>query len=391
MGRARWIGRALVIGLAALSIASAAAQFPRRPLNDRMTWEEINDALDRYPPNFESGLQRMFIAQSMDHQVDFSVKDATEVQRKRLVDNVGFYRRRLDHGLRALERVRTPDPEPSTRQVRRKFKPGAARRLEDVLIVKFYLSSIVLCTPTGSVAIDFCQGPVGNNAEPEAADPHNSGFFLSRDQRDRLARSIDVQLITQRGPNHADYSLAKRMVAAGKRVVGPAELKTIWPDLADGITVPDYEKVMSLGPCEIYTQRGAAPVPAGAEPGARHDDFESIRYLIRIGGMVFLHAADNTSDPDPWLAKAHRMGWRVDAVLSPGGYQGVLRVPHYLESQRYFQLPIHEYDLLQAGGGNRASMYFIGKYYGLYMQRKFIPLLWGESFLLSPQSLRMIR
>lgn len=51
---------------------------------------------------------------------------------------------------------------------------------------KFYSSSYVLRTAAGTVAVDFCQGPINNGGEPEQRDEYRSGFCLRPDQRDRL-------------------------------------------------------------------------------------------------------------------------------------------------------------------------------------------------------------
>jgi len=279
-----------------LAPAAAQGQFGRGTLHDRMTWEEISQALAKYPPSFDSGLQRMFIMQSMDRLIDFQVQKLSADQRVRLNDAVLFYRRRVEAGLDALERARPADNAAGAKRPGRRFKPGVARRAENVRVLKFFSSSVVLSTSAGTVAIDFAQGPVDNRGEPEVSDPYKTGFYLTRGQRDRLAGLVDVLLITHPRHDHADYSLAKRMVAQRKPVVGPADLKTLWPDLAEGITVPEYEKVQPVGPCEIFTQLGAIDARGvSADPLAPDKPTESVRYLVRMGGIVFFHSAENHS------------------------------------------------------------------------------------------------
>ena len=400
--RPGWIGCLVAIALAgAPGEAAAQGHFGRGTLNDRMTWEEITQAMAKYPPSFDSGLERMFIMQSMDRLVDFQVQKMGPKERARLTEMVHFYRRRVDSGLDALEKTRSADAVAGA-----KARPGAARRgpkpntrrPENVRVVKFYSSSVVLCTPSATVAIDFAQGPVDNHGEPEVSDPYGTGFYLSPRQRDHLSHLVDVLLITHCHHDHADYSLAKRLVAQGKPVFGPADLKTYWPELAKGITVPEYDKVEQAGPCEIFTQLGAqyvkgapgedGPAPGTAESQRLDKDVQSVRYLIRLGGIVFLHSAENHADADQWLARAHRLGWRVDVVFSTGQYQGVTWVPRYLVERGYFHIPVHEYDLEHEASGNRTAVYFMGKNLQRYMSQKLMPLMWGENFLLTPQLAR---
>lgn len=76
-------------------------------------------------------------------------------------------------------------------------------------------------TAAGTVAVDFCQGPINNGGEPEQRDEYRSGFYLRPEQRDRLARQVAVFLITHRHHDHADPSLARRLVEQRKTVIGP--------------------------------------------------------------------------------------------------------------------------------------------------------------------------
>jgi len=70
-------------------------------------------------------------------------------------------------------------------------------------------------------------------------------------------------LITHRHHDHADYSLAKRLAGQGKTVIGPAQLKQIWKDFADKLSVPTYGKVQKGGNLGICASRrpGASGTP----------------------------------------------------------------------------------------------------------------------------------
>ena len=161
---------------------------------------------------------------------------------------VSFYRNQVDKGLETLEQT----------QVK-----------EGVHIFKFYSSSLILKSRDGTIAIDFCQGPVGNDyklesysneGEPESSDYFKTDFFMTQQQRDRLAKQVDVYLITHPHQDHTDYSLAKRMSEMGKPIVGPEQLRYKWEDLSENITVPGYFKKQKIGPCEILSQSGYLPI-----------------------------------------------------------------------------------------------------------------------------------
>ncbi len=373
--------------LVALGMASpvAADQNAIRPgLSSSMTWDQIDRAMGAYPPSFDYGDQRLMIMQSMDRLISFSVKHVPDEDRPKLKPEleamVKFYRRRVDRGLDALEKTRVG---------------------EGVHVFKFYSSSLILKSADGIVSLDFCQGPVNNGGEPEKSDAYQSGFYLTPRQRDRLARLVDVALITHRHHDHADYSLAHRLVAAGKPVIGPAQLKTHWPGLSDGITVPTYETVERFGPCEILTQFGyqyatSRPGPDGQRYGKHHPDgpdrsSETVRYLFRLGSITFLQSAESHTEAHDWLQKAVDIGWNVDVLLKPGQYQGGRSVMRFLKGEDYFQLPIHEYELMHERGGNRTASLLQNGGRGAFDRKRSMPLLWGEDFLLAPHLVPVTR
>jgi len=125
-----------------------------------MTFAEIERALRDRPPAWEHGDVRASIAAALDQHVTVQVRDEmTDEERTQLQPLLQFYRRRVDVGLDALER--TP------------VQGG-------VLIVKFYSSSVVLKSDAGTVAVDFCQGPVNNRSEPETRDSGRKTYKRNR-------------------------------------------------------------------------------------------------------------------------------------------------------------------------------------------------------------------
>lgn len=373
-GRLCWL-LAMLHGFAASAAAGEGAA--GLELSATMTWNDIHRAMEIYPPSFDCGDQRLKIMQSMDRLICYSVKHFSDEEQPKLKpwleEMVPFYRRRVDRGLDALESTEVD---------------------QGVHLFKFYSSSVILKSAEGTVSLDFCQGPVNNGAEPEEADLYESGFYLTPEQRDRLARLIDVALITHRHHDHADFSLAKRLVTAGKTVIGPAQLRQQWPSLARGITVPEYDTVQRFGPCEILTHFGYQYATShtgedgeryGAHmPGEPERSSETVRYLLRLGGITFLHSAESHTEAYDWLEKAEAKGWQVNVLFKPGQYQGGRSVMRYLSGRDYFQVPLHEYELLHHGGGNRTSQLLQDGGRDAFDRKRSMPMLWGEDYRLSP-------
>jgi L-ascorbate metabolism protein UlaG (beta-lactamase superfamily) len=360
-------------GTLAAQPADAMPEKPAGPVSPAMSLAEIERALPRYPPAWEHSEARAAIATSLDRQVTVQVRDGmTDEDRAKLQPLLEFYRRRVDAGLEALERTRVTD---------------------GVLVVKFYSSSLVLKSAAGTVAVDFCQGPINNGGEPETRDDRRTGFFWTAEQRDRLARLVDVSLITHRHHDHADCSLSRRLAARGKPVVGPSQLKALWKDLADGITVPQYGQGQQVGPAEFYTLLGrqysrSTPGADGQREGVPGADpaneTESVVYLLRVGGIVFLQGAENHVPAGEWLKRGIAQGWVPDVVLSAGQYQGQRSIDAVLRQRPpVFRIPVHDYEMMHEGGGNRTTPWFTGPGRQAFDRRQAMPLFWGESFPLT--------
>jgi len=355
-------------------VAWTEAELRHPPLSDSMSLDEIERALAAHPPAWDQIEARAAIAVSLDRQVAVQVRDGmTDADRAPLRPLLEFYRRRVDAGLDALEQARVTN---------------------GVRVFKFYSSSLVLQSAEGTVAVDFCQGPINNGGEPEARDVRRTGFFWTPRQRDRLARLVEVSLITHRHHDHADYSLANRLVAQRKTVIGPAQLKALWKDLAANITVPAYGTAQRFGPVEIFTMLGSqysrnAPSGTGTERvGVPANDpavdSESGVYLLRLGGLTFLQGAENHVPAGEWLLQAIGRGFAPDVLLSAGQFQGQRSVDAVLRTRpEIFRIPVHEYELMHEGGGNRTAPWFRDGGRRLIEQRRSLPLFWGEHILLT--------
>jgi len=347
-------------------------------VSDSMTLEEIEAAIRAYPPRDDHWTPRRQIALSLDKLVQVQVRDGLrEEELASLLPLRDFYRRRVDAGLDRLERTTVT---------------------QGVHVFKFYSSSVVLKSAEGTVAVDFCQGPVNNGAEPERSDARKTGFYWTPEQRDRLARLVDVSLITHRHHDHADYSLSKRLLERGKTVVAPAQLGKIWKDLAGRITVPDYGKVQKIGPVELTTMLGCQysqnrPVGDGpqregyANTKDPEADSETIPYLFRVGGLVFIQAGENHVPADEWLKKGIELGFMPDVRMSVGQFQGARSVDSVLKGMPpCFTLPLHEYEMTHGGGGNRMGKLFPDPVAG--RKPRSLPLFWGEDFPLTRDAVK---
>ncbi|MBM3859093.1 MAG: hypothetical protein FJ395_05520 [Verrucomicrobia bacterium] len=368
--------KTLVLALM-LALPVLGADKPR--LSESMSLGEIAAALEAYPPRWQYGDERAKIMASLDQHINIQInKNLTDEDRARLKPLHEFHLKRVDAALDKLEKTTVAS---------------------GVHVFKFYSSSFVLKTAQGVVAVDFCQGPINNGGEPETRDQYRSGFHLTPVQRDRLARLVDVSLITHRHHDHADYSLSRRLIAQHKTVVGPAQLKELWKDLAGNITVPTYGTAQQFGPVEIFTMLGCqysknAPSGAGSErigipnKDDPSKDSETVVYLFRAGGIVFIHGAENHIPADAWLQRGIAAGFKPNVRLSLGQFQGERSLRAALQAVKpLFWLPLHEYEMTHDHGGNRTGHLLGGNNRKLFNNRQMMPMLWGEDFLLTGQTI----
>lgn len=354
------------------------------PLSSEMTLPEIEAALQAYPPSAEHVAERGQIAQSLDKQVRFAVKqDISDQQVAELAPLRDLYLRQVDRGLNALEE---------------------AKVTEGVQIFKFYSSSVIIKSKDGVIAIDFQQGPhvtyCGNIDKPDPVAAR-TGFHWSPEQLDHLANIVDASLITHAHADHADSDLSRILLAKGKTVVLPQQLKNLWSSLSGNMVVPTYGTVQKIGPVEIFATVGAqymqnnkaitddkneATGYPSTEP--KIEDAETVVYLARIGDLTFLQAAENNVVVDDWLLDGISKGFRPDVKMSVGARQGARGIGTVLKAMGpVFYLPIHEYEMGHGGGGNRTAGNFDGSRQKLIEKGLMMPLFWGETFSLAPLDL----
>lgn len=375
-----------IIGLASGILNANSNDTACKPvLSGSMNFDQIQKALIAYPPDYRYAQERLQIFQSMDAHFTFSVRlddyQKHPVQVNQLKNIVEFYRSRVDQGLDALEKMQPEEGE--------------------VYVFKFYSSSLILKSSKGIVAIDFAQGPVGNRGEPENNDTYKTEFYLTAVQRDRLAKLVDIYLITHRHFDHSDFSLAYRMRKMGKIVVATQQLQDQWARDIRGITVPKYGSFQKLDFIEIFTHFGyqygtSKTLEDGSRIGIPSDnlnrDSESIRYLIKIENMIFLHSAENQVEAYDWLVETAAKGWTVDVVLSRGQRQGEKSVSEFLDKHNntFFFIPLHEYEMTHAGGGNKMARHLTGSSLKTVQQKRSMPLIWGEYFCIKRNDGRIV-
>jgi hypothetical protein len=359
-----WLNIVLTAGVG-LWTASAAS------LSDSMSLLEIEAALQAHPPALAASEARAHIAASLDKLVTVRVQDSmTDDDRARLKPLTEFYRRQVDRGLDALERTVVTN---------------------GVHVFKFYSSSIVFKSAAGVVAVDLAPGPINNGGEPEKRDTRRMGFHTTPAQRERMARLIDVSLITHRHHDHSDYSVSKQMLALGKTVVGPAQLKTLWKDLAGKLTEPDFTRPQRIGPVEFVAFKGCqysrnktdtdGQRVAFPNEGFPDADSETIVYLLRVGGLVYLQSGENHVPNGDWLQQSAKAGFRPDLRGSSGQFQGARAADAVLKQLGpTMSIARHEYEMTHEGGGNRMAGLFTGNGGKALAQGQSLVLFWGEHF-----------
>ena len=373
----------LPVALIALVSPPARAENPGSPaLSDDMSLDRIHDALEAHRPATTNVAQRRTIFTAMDKHVTIRTRKTAgfgDEQREKLKPLIAFYRRRVDVGLDRLAKTKV------TRGVH---------------VFKFYSSSYVLRSKDGTVLLDFAQGPImGTDGDPAQADPLRTGFHWTPAQRRRLAKQVDVSMITHRHFDHRDYSLSKLLLDAGKPVIGPAQVKREWAKVLPGVTVPDYGKAQKFGPVEVLAKMGwQYSTNRKCEDGKHRafpnttrpaNDSETVIYLFRLGGFVFLQAGENHVPYADFLTQAEKDGWKVNVSLARGQWQGAWSTLSVI--RRAFHLSYHEYEMTHEGGGQRMAYRLAGGRGKQVRNGQRMVLFWGEDFHLSPEMLAWTR
>ncbi len=162
--------------------------------------------------------------------------------------------------------------------------------------------------------------------------------------------------------------------------------------------MPEYGAVQRFGPVEIFTMLGAQYVrnePSGTgservgvpDPETPGRDSETVAYLFKLGGITFITAGENHVPAGEWLRRGVELNFRPQVRLSLGQFQGERSLLAELKNMPpLFRLPLHEYEMMHQGGGNRMAPLLSGGNRAAFERRQLMPLVWGEGFLIPPQS-----
>jgi hypothetical protein len=78
--------------------------------------------------------------------------------------------------------------------------------------------------------------------------------------------------------------------------------------------------------------------------------------------------------------------------MSLGQFQGDRAMSAALKTMKpLFRLPLHEYEMMHGGGGNRTGPLMQGGNRNAFDQRRMMPLLWGEDFLITDDTVAFTR
>ncbi len=285
-----------LLGVMVVPTETTASEFGPKP-----TIEQVEALLAATPPTTADHAARVKTIRAID-----ALFDTTEVAKDPAI--IEFYRRRVEAGLAALK----AGPP-----------PGHAR------IVKLYSSSTVIKTADGCFTFDFAEGPCGDTwGLPEATDDEFRNFHLTDEQRDRLAKLLDVYFITHRHHDHVSFALCERMARLGKPIIAPPESKAWFKrgkaPFAEAIQTPAPDAVHTLGKLSFVHYAGVQYMEWIEDDHERpvKDSPKNVPnncYLVRLSGMTFGHCGDNRDAGHvEWARQWSKKGWRPDVSFALG-------------------------------------------------------------------------
>jgi hypothetical protein len=127
-----------------------------------------------------------------------------------------------------------------------------------------------------------------------------------------------------------------------------------------------------FGPVEVFTMLGSQcsrnePSGTGTERvrvpdiGDPSNDAETIVYLFKLSGIVFIQGGENHLPADAWLRQGIAAGFTPHVRMSLGQFQGERSLRAVLQEMKpLFWLPLHEYEMTHDRGGNRTGQLLQG-------------------------------
>ncbi|HEY6168532.1 MAG TPA: hypothetical protein VI454_10870, partial [Verrucomicrobiae bacterium] len=92
------------------------------------------------------------------------------------------------------------------------------------------------------------------------------------------------------------------------------------------------------------------------------------------------------------LRKGVALGFKPNVRMSLGQFQGDRALSaEFKKMKPAFRLPLHEYEMLHAFGGNRTATLMLGSSRTAFDKHEMMPMLWGEDFLITEQTVAFTR
>ncbi len=329
-----------------------------------LNFATLSHALELHPPGTTRTRLHAGRIQTL-KSLDERITDISIAENPRFTD---FYRERIECGINRLKQE-IPDHQ--------------------VQIIKGYSSGVILQRAGHALAIDWVDGPVPNDIPPEKLPGSlNSGFVMRPDQRERLAKNLDLLLITHFHHDHAGLGLAFEMIRAGKKVVAPNQVRDKWIrnglDWASKIEV-ESPGIIHMSPSIEYrfwpgTQWMAWHDREKLLPIWGHPEHaESNVYLVRIGPVLALHAGDNRDVHFcHWAEKVFAEGWKPNLIFTPGLAPAEKPVLSLLPEAHH--LPVHDYEFLHPRFNRIPQRWGVDPEKRL-IEGRHLDLFWGESCL----------
>jgi len=264
-----------------------------------------------------------------------------------------YYRRQIDKALTQIEN--TPAPK------------------QGVIIWKMYSSGTIIKSADGLFSMDLCEGPIQDNSKtPEQMNamtkPRYTGggeyqriikvaLYWTPEQRVRLVRMLDVYFNSHRHYDHLSFPLIRDLLAAGKTVVAPTDVRKIYLDMkvpgAERIVVPKYSddrktQVNDFGGLKTVVffgyQDGYRPITKDGYPGLEFNPRapQNNVYIFKTGGRKILANGDvRNYDAEflPWLISLIDTPWQPDTCLLVPYFRNAHRTIRILFDP--FIIPMH--------------------------------------------------
>ena len=195
--------------------------------------------------------------------------------------------------------------------------------VQGVRAYKFYSSGWFVEGAGMRFCVDYTDGPFESAPGVEHLRP------VLPEQIRALARLSDAYFITHVHPDHTSYALMTEMLAMGKPIYAPLQVRTLamlcGVANAQNIVIPGATQVQAQGALSFKVfagmQWGAfldAPVNHVGDPYSPINA-ENYSYLFRLGGVTLFHGGDNNSwSILSWMQQQAVGDWSVDVALNLG-------------------------------------------------------------------------